>query len=379
MPKQTITVSILMIIIMFSLIACGATPPQPQEAQPQVQEAAPAAQQPAEAAAKSQADLDGIKTYLLGKTSALKEATAQLKQISDQYYDMAKAANFDYAQLWQDKPAEVIKVIEAARAAWMVASPLYEEMEGIVAGTPALAQYDVDIDAGVAASEDPEGAVSFDITLPDGQVLAKPGNLFGVTESTLWGTFADYQSQEVQADFNGDGKIEFGESLPDANVLKGGADLLASKAAELDADAQKWQPSESDAFTALVVMVPTMSEYFNSWKNSRFIAGDASTQRDFVAISRLDDIQNILGGLQVTYKGVSPLVKEVDSSQDTQIEQGLSDLKTFVADVYTQEKEGKHFTPEEADLLGAEAQDRATAITGQISQVAGQLNIEIQE
>ncbi|MBI1878136.1 MAG: EfeM/EfeO family lipoprotein [Chloroflexi bacterium] len=376
----------------FSLVACGgAAQPQAEEAaQPAPQQveqiaaeakeaAEEVAQQPAEAVTELQADLSGIKTYLLDKAGALKQATAQLKEVSDQYYELAKGANFDYAKLWQDKPAEVTKVIEDARTAWMAASPLYEQMEGIVAGTPSLAQYDVDMDAGAAASEDPEGAVSFDLTLPNGQVLPKPGNLFGVTESTLWGTFADYKVKNVQADFNGDGKTEFGESLPDANVLKGGADLLASKATDLEADAQKWEPSESDAFTALVVMVPTMSEYFNSWKNSRYIAGDASTQRDFVAISRLADIQDILGSLQVTYKGVSPMVKAVDPDQDTQIEQGLVDLKAFVGDVHSQEKGGKHFSAEEADLLGAEAQDRASAITGKIAQVAGQLDVEIQE
>ena len=99
------------------------------------------------------------------------------------------------------------------------------------------------------------------------------------------------------------------------NVLKAGVDELDRYTAELLTKAEAWQPTESDAFTALVTMVPTMSEYFNSWKNSRFIAGDASTQRDFVAISRLADIQDILSGLQVTYEGVSPMVAAVDPDQ----------------------------------------------------------------
>lgn len=360
---------------LITVTACNsAAPTQTQNVQPQAHEVATEAQ----SASSPKADLAGIKNYLLEKTGQLKEATAILKGVSDKYYDMARAVNFDYVALWANQKDEVIKIIDAGRAAWVAASPLYEQMEGIVAGTPSLAQYDVDLDAGAAASEDPEGAVSFDITLPDGRTLLKPGNLFGVTESTLWGTFDEFKIKNVKADFNGNGQLEFGEALPDANVLKGSVDLLDSTVGELQASAQTWQPTESDAFTALVVMVPTMSEYFNSWKDSRFVAGNQSTQRDFVAISRLSDIQDILGSLQVTYQGVSPMVKGVDSKQDTQIEQSLAALKTFVADVYTKEKEGKRYTAEEADLLGTEAQNRATAITGQISQVAGQLGVELQ-
>lgn len=41
------------------------------------------------------------------------------------------------------------------------------------------------------------------------------------------------------------------------------------------------------------------------------------------------------------------------------------------------EQGGKRFTAEEADTLGAETQNRATAITGQISQVAGALGVTI--
>jgi hypothetical protein len=125
-------------------------------------------------------------------------------------------------------------------------------------------------------------------------------------------------------------------------------------------------------------MIPTMSEYFGSWKNSRFVAGEAATQRDFVAISRLLDIQNILSSLQVVYAGIKPLVIEVEANQATQIEQSLDDLKAFVAGVYQQEQEGKRFTAEEADLLGAESQNRASAIAGQVAQVAAQLNIPVE-
>ncbi|MGL4610510.1 MAG: imelysin family protein, partial [Trueperaceae bacterium] len=299
----------------------------------------------------NEADLSGIKSYLLGQTTNLKTATEDLQSLSNEYYALAEAANFDYAGLWEGKGSEVATLLEDARVAWMNASPLYEGMEGIVAGTPSLAQFDVDLDAGSSSEEDPESAVSFDITLPNDDVLGKPGNLFGVTESTLWGTFEAFSSG-VEADLNGNGEMEFGESLPDANVLKGSVDLLAQMASDLEVAANAWEPTESDAFTALAVMVPTMSEYFGSWRDSRFVSGETSTQRDFVAISRLADIGGILGGLQIVHQNLSPVIQSIDPDQDMQIAEGLESLKNFVKDVYDEEQAGKTFTAEEADLLG---------------------------
>lgn len=358
-------VFILLLILM--LTACGsAVAPQSQD------------QAQAEAVSKSPADLSGIKIYLLDQANVLKSHTTRLKEIGHRYYNLVKAANFDYAALWAEKPDEVKAIVAEARLTWMAASPGYEQIEGIVAGVPSLAEYDVILDAGAAGSEDPEGAAPFDLTLPDGRVLPRPGNLFGVTESTLWGTYPEFTVPHVHADYNGNGQQEFAESLPEANVLKASVDELDRYTGEMLAAAQSWQPTESDAFTALVTMVPTMSEYFDSWKNSRFVAGEASGQRDFVAISRLADIQDILDSLQVTYEGVSPLVETVDAGQDEQIEQGLADLKAFVAAVYAQEQSGQRYTAEDADLLGAEAQNRATAITGQITQVAAQLDVDLQ-
>lgn len=359
---------------LIGLSACGTTPAATSAPTMPATSASATAANPA-----AQADLTSVKTYLLDNIAVLKASTDKLKTSSDRYYDLAKSANFDYAALWSSQQLAVTETIEQARAAWKEASPGYERVEGLVAGVPSLAEYDVILDAGASGSDGGDSVVPFDLTLPDGRVLPKPGNLFGVTESTLWGTDPAYVASGVQADFDGDGSVEFGETLPDANVLKSGVEALGRYVSDLQTAAQGWQPTESDAFTALVVMVPTMNEYFESWKNSRFVAGDASSQRDFVAISRLADIQEILSGLEVVYQGVTPMVSQVDQAQSAQIGHDLSALKAFVADVHGKEQQGEQFSAEDADMLGAEAQNRATAITGQISQVAAKLNVEIEE
>lgn len=324
----------------------------------------------------SNTDLTGIKTYLIATATKLNGETTTLQTAAQRYYDLAKAQNFDYAALFANQSAQVSSHLQQAKTAWMVASPAYEQIEGIVAGVPSLADYDVILDAGAAASDDPENAVPFDLTLPDGRVLPKPGNLFGLLEGALWGTRSEFTASAT-ADLNGNGAQEFGEVLPDANMIKGAADVMQRYTTELVAAAQQWQPSESDAFTALVVMIPTMSEYFESWKQSRFVAGNASAQSDFVVISRLADVQDILSGLQVVYNSVSPRIAAVDAAQNTQISQGLTNLRSFVGGVYSQEQGGKQFQAEEADVLGGEAQNQATALAGQISQVAARLNVPI--
>lgn len=330
--------------------------------------------------ALSAADLDSVKRYTVNKASELKNGTAKLKVESDKYYELAKSTNFDYAALWKNQKQNVIDAVQNTRAAWTTASPLYEQMEGIVAGTPSLAQFDVDLDAGTSAKEDPESAVSFDLKLPDGRTLPKPGNLFGVTESTLWGTFDDFKVKNVEADFNGDGKVELGDVLPDANVLKGAVDLLDQKAGELVQSSTTWQPTAEEAFGALVGNVPTVGDFMETWKNSRFVQTDPSkASRDFVVVSRLSDIVDNVTSWQTIYSGLSPAVVAKDKPTDEQIQQGLRDLKSYVEDIHTKEQQGKRYTPEEADLLTAEAQNRATAITGQLSQVAAELNVKLDQ
>jgi hypothetical protein len=323
-------------------------------------------------------DLAGIKTYLLEHTTQLVTEASATRTGAQAYYEMATAVNFDYAKLLKTKRPEVQAFVKEAQATFGRANPAYEEMEGVVAGTPTLADFDVDIDAGSDGS-DPESAVSFDITTPSGKVLKQPGNVNYLIETSVFGTEPKFAAPNVTPDLDGDGTVEFGEAVPDADVYLGAATEFEKQAKELDAAAKAWEPTESDAFTALVVMTPTMSEYFGAWKNSRFVAGAKAEEKAFVAASRLQDITDILEGLQLVYASVEPRIASVDPAQATQTKQRLDELTAFAAGLRDEEAGGRTFTAEEADSLGSEAQANAQEIAGQVSQAATRLNIRVEE
>jgi hypothetical protein len=126
-------------------------------------------------------------------------------------------------------------------------------------------------------------------------------------------------------------------------------------------------------------MIPTMSGYFEEWKLSPYVLGEESTSRGFIANSRLLDVLGILGGLDVTYDRLAPLVDGADPALQAQIRGELDGLVAFVKDLYDREGAGTRFTPEQADQFGSELQSRATALAGQIAQAAALLNIPIAE
>jgi hypothetical protein len=346
------------------LLACGgddeASEKQPQTVSPQG------------------ADLAAIKGYLLEHTERLVADTGAIRANAEDYYALAKAADFDHRRMLEANREEVGRLVEEAQAGFTKANPSYEEMEGVVAGVPSLAEYDVIIDAGGDASE-PDSAVPFDIKTPAGRTLKQPGNFNYLIETTAYGTDARFQAKGAQADLDGDGKVEFGESLPDADFYVAAARDFERYARELDAAAREWKPTPADALTSLVVMTPTMSEYFAAWKNSRFIAGEAASEKAFVAASRLQDIADILGGLVLVYDNVQPLVAKADRQQAKQTKQSLAQLRAFAAGLLTREEAGRKFSAEEADTLGSQAQERAEAIAGQITQAAAKLEIDIEQ
>jgi len=326
----------------------------------------------------SAAELVPVKGYLTDHSADLVEQVGLLKENADEYYDLAKSVDFDYERLLAEHGDEVEQILSDSKDVFVVANPAYEQMEGIVAGVPRLAHYDVDIDAGSDAAT-PEDAVSFTLTTPDGKQLKQPGNLFFLTETALYGTNPDLEAKGVKPDVNGDGKVEFGEGLPDANIYKATLDEFDKQAQSLDEDAAEFEPTPSDALTSIVIMTPTMSEYFEAWKNSRFIAGEGAEELGFVATSRLSDIADILGGILVTYDGMEPMIASENPQQAKQTRKELESLVAFASDLRDREADGEKFTAKQADALGAQAQSQAEAIAGQVTQAAKQLEIELQE
>jgi hypothetical protein len=111
---------------------------------------------------------------MVSHATALAKSGVDLSAKANDYYNLAKSVNFDYAQLWSNKQADTKQIIGDARALFIQANPQYEQMEGIVAGTPSLSDYDVILDAGSPGTANDDSVVPFDLTLADGKVLPKP-------------------------------------------------------------------------------------------------------------------------------------------------------------------------------------------------------------
>ena len=166
------------------------------------------------------ADLEPVKDVPARPHRAAQRATtAKLREGAEAYYALAEAADFDYAALLEDKRAEVQAFVEQAQADFAAANPAYEEMEGVVAGVPSLADFDVIIDAGGDGC-DPENAVPFTLETPAGKTYKQPGNFNYLIETSAFGTEPKFAAKGVEPDLDGDGKVEFGEARARRRLLR---------------------------------------------------------------------------------------------------------------------------------------------------------------
>ena len=338
----------------------------------------------AEEPAMGEADLAAVKDYAVDHAHQMKAGTESFRAGAETYYALIAHISEEhpdenpYEHLWNEHPEEARDLVMQMREDWFEASQHYELDEGIVAGVPSLAYFDGWIDAGPPAADDPEEAIEWQLILADGTVLESPGNFFhNLTEPALYGTIDEYVGLAV--DLDGDGNVGIGEVLPEAEILLAAAQGLDIATGQMVEAVEAWEPTLQDAFMALVTMIPTMNEYFEQWKLSAFVAGNDFEETAFIAVSRLFDINGILTGLDVTYDKVRPVVGGVDADLDTQIDTGFDDLVGYVGDLYAQEQDGVIFTPEEADALGTEAQDKATALAALVAQAAAKADIALDE
>jgi hypothetical protein len=186
-------------------------------------------------------DLGAIKTYLLDHTKRLQADVVRLRANAEAYHALASSVDFDTKRLLAEHRAEASRLMKDAKAIYIDSNPAYEEMEGVVAGVPELADYDVIIDAGGDAS-DPATAVPFSIKTEDGRTFKQPGNLFFLVESSLYGTEPKFVARrQGRPRRRRQGRLRRG--APGRALLPRRADGLRASAPELDAAAKKWTPT----------------------------------------------------------------------------------------------------------------------------------------
>lgn len=336
------------------------------------------ASMPAWAGEPSKTEAEGlaaVKAFTLEHNAALVAEAGKLQAATADYAAIIAGEGGDYAAAWAAKGPELAAAVNAIRKQWLATSNEYETIEGIVAGLPGMVKYDLILDAGNPGGQ-AEDVAEYDLTLPDGTVLARPGNLFhGITEPLLWGTDATHV--KLKADLDGDGQTGAGEVLFDANLAVGATEALAFWAKALETDMKAWTPTRDDAFTAVVTMTPTVGDYFAEWKESHFVNGLGAA---FVARSRLVDVAGIMGGCQRMYvNAISPVLTEGgDTALDTAIKGGFDELLALVADTRAREEAGETFGAEEADALATESQDIAERIVAQVLQAAAKYDVKIE-
>ena len=320
--------------------------------------------------------VDGVKTYLLSTLAEMDKAAAAFVVDAAAYAKIIDASGGDYAKALAASGPELRALVAKLQDEYKAMDSFgYERIEGIVAGVEKLKDFDVYLDAGVpqaqASTDSPAAPVV--LTLANGQKIDHEGCLFTyLIEPMLWGSQPKYI---VPLDVNGDGKIAPKESLPRVEVLTAVAQDVRAKIAELGQTSRAWQPSVEDCFGAIIAMTPTLSGYFDDWKESRY-ADQASGK--FSAVSRVSDMRGIMQSVSVLYDAVHGRVSAKDPALAKSIKQGFTGILAFIDRVEAREKKSAGtISPATIDELASQAKEKSDKLVPQVEQAAAILNIKI--
>jgi len=328
---------------------------------------------PAESASPPPAAND-VKGYLLGALTKMEQASEEFLANAIAWQELVDANGGDPVKAFAQSPDEVTRLVTALRENYKAMDSFgYETIEGIVAGVPKLSDFDVYLDAGVPKDQAGGGTpvAPVVLALPDGSKIDREGCLFTyLIEPMLWGS---NKKLVVPVDLDSDGKIGPRESVPRADILLTVARDVRAKIHELHETAVSWQPSTSDYFSAIITMTPTLSGYFDDWKESRYAP---ETSGKFSAISRVSDMRGIMFSVAVLYGAVHAKVVEKDPALAKSIQRGFEDILAFIDRVDQREKKaGAVMTPAEVDELGEQAKQKADKLVPQVEQAAALLDL----
>lgn len=304
----------------------------------------------------------GVKDYLLGHLAAMKVAATDMVAAADAYARLA-SEHGGIAAAYAADPEGVNALVERMREDYKkMDSYGYERIEGIVAGVGSLAHYDIDLDAGVPASEGPEDVANVVLELSDGSRIDREGSLFTyILEPALWGGNPRWC---VETD---------GRLLPRPEVMTAAAAATDRLIDALQKDAGAWDASVEDCFGAMLLMTPTLSEYFEDWKESRY---EQQTSGRFQAVSRLSDMRGIMGSCAVMYEAVAPRVAEKDPALARSVTSGFAQILSFLDLLERREKEGAIHAAE-IEELAAQAREKTDKLVPQIEQSAALLGLPV--
>ncbi len=327
----------------------------------------------ASAATAEDKDTSGVKDYLVSTLEKVDAAGKDFEKNAQAYAAILAESDGDYAKAAATKGPELEALIGNMRENYKaIDSYGYETVEGIVAGVDELASYDIYLDAGVPKGEGaPEEVSPLVLRLSTGETLEQPGAGFTyIIEPALWG---GDPALVVPLDLNGDGTVAPRESLPKAEILTAIAADTSAKLSQLLADAKAWQPSEQDCFDALITMTPTLSEYFEDWKESRYTETQSGR---FFAVSRVSDMKGIMKSCAIMYEAVDTRVAEKDKALAKAASNGFDEILTFLDRLAEREKKDT-MSAAEIDELANQAKAKTDQLVPQIKQAAALLAISV--
>ncbi len=308
-------------------------------------------------------NVDGVKSYLVKTVTKMDKASHEFVKNAKAYAAIIDAYKGDYAKAYAEKKGEIDKLVKALQEDYKTMDSYgYETVEGIVGGVDSFTHYDRDLDAGVPKTEGAENVAEVVLTLRDGSKIDHQGCEFTyIIEPMLWGGDKRWI---VPLDLNGDGKIAPRESLPKAEVVLASADDVSARLDALLADAKAWKPTSADCIAAMIAMTPTLSDYFEDWKESRYAAKQSGR---FFAVSRVSDMRGIMGSCGIMYQAIDPEVAQKDAALAKSIRKGFDGITVFLDKIDVREKDGD-VTLAEIDEMAAQAKEHTDKLVPQIEQ-----------